>query len=165
MKLVSIIIGLLLLPVMAYYEKSIEIKGSVLDAIERAPLKDSHIYVKGTNIGVVSDDNGEFAIQVPLIYIYKPIIVSYVGYANYEEKIHKIQGDEIQIVMQPAVVVLNEITVMPGKALLVDQAIDRVLAEYNDQEAMLTDFYSTLFLIDKDLLVLKKVMQNGQVEE
>lgn len=165
MKAFSIIVGLLILPAMVIYEKSIEIRGTVIDAVERTPLKDSHVYVKGTNIGVVSGEHGEFTLQVPLIYKNKPLIVSYVGYENFEEKVSKVQQLEIQVAMHPAVITLDEIMVMPGKELLVDQAIDKILGEYDDPDEMLTDFYLALFVIDEDHQVLDKVMKDCCIEE
>jgi hypothetical protein len=164
MKAICIIIGLLVLPAMVYNEKSIQLKGTVIDAVERVPLNGSHVYVKGTHIGAVSDENGEFSLQVPLIYQNRPLIISYVGYETYEEKISAIEQFELQIAMKPAVIALDEIMVMPGKEILVDQAIDMVLAEYDDQEEMLSDFYTALFFIDQDRHVLNKVLNDGLSE-
>jgi len=158
MKIISIIFGLLVLPVMIYNQKSIEIKGIVIDAFERTPLMDSHIYVKGTHIGVVADENGAFSLQVPLIYKNKPLIVSYIGYSNYEEKVSKIHQQELQIALQPSGIALDEIVIMPSKEILVDQAIDQVMAEYDDQEEMLADFYIALLYLDEDHHVLNKVV-------
>ena len=160
MKAFSIIIGLLIIPAMVYYEKTIEIKGTVIDAVERTPLKDCHVYVKGTNIGIVTGEDGKFTLQIPVIYKNKPLVVSYVGYSSFEEKVSVVQQLDVQIAMEHAVVSLDEIIIMPGKELLVDQAIDKVLAEYDDQEEMLEDFYAVLLFMDHDYSVLNRVMKN-----
>jgi len=99
------------------------------------------------------------------MYKNRPLIVSYVGYTSYEERISTIQQFEVQIALQPAVVSLDEIIVMPGKELLVDQAIDRVLVEYQDQEEMLIDFYTALFVLDQDHAVLNKLMKIYPLED
>ena len=158
MKALIIIIGLLIVPAMVYYEKTIEIKGTVINAYDRKPLKDSHVYVKGTSIGAVTGENGDFTLKIPVVYKNKTLIVSYVGYESFEEKVSSVQQFEAQIVMQPAVVALDEIIIMPGKALLVDQAIDKVSAKYDDQEEMLEDFYAVLLSMDHDYRVLNRVI-------
>ena len=158
MKALIIMIGLLIVPAMVYYEKTIEIKGTVIDAYERKPLKDSHVYVKGTKIGVVTGENGDFILNIPITYKNKTLVVSYVGYTSFEEKVYKVQQFGSQIVMQPALVALEEIIIMPGKELLVDQAIDKVLAEYDDQDKMLEDFYAVLLSMDHDYHVLSRVI-------
>ena len=165
MKLISIIFGLLILPVLVYNENAIEIKGTVIDSMERTPLIDSHIYVKGTHIGVVSDENGEFELVIPLIYKNRPIIVSYLGYSTFEEKIVVAEDRNLQIALQPTAIALDEIVVMPGKVLMIDKAIDAVLAEYTDQDEMLTDFYTTLLAMDENQKVLKMVMEDYSINE
>ena len=157
MKLLTIIIGLLLLPAMAYYQKSVEISGMVIDSVEKTPLMDCHVYVKGTNIGTVTDEAGMFSLKVPLIYKQRPLIVSYVGFVKYEEKVAVIKKSGVQISLQPDVIALEEIVISPGKELLIDQAIDRVMISYEDKGEMLTDFYLALFALDKDYKVLLEI--------
>ena len=86
MKTICIIIGTLFLSVMVYRENAIEINGTVIDSNEKIPLRESHVYVKGTHIGVVADEKGTFSLKVPLIYKNKSLIVSYVGYSNYDDE-------------------------------------------------------------------------------
>ena len=157
MKAICIVIGLLFLLAMVYEKNSIEIKGTVVDAEERIPLKDCHVFVKGTHIGVTSDDEGAFTLNVPLIYKNKSLIASYVGYSNFEEDIAQLQEQEIQIDMQPAIVALDEVLEMPVKGLLIDQAIDNALTEYNKSDEMLMDFYLALLTMDEDHHVWEKV--------
>ena len=165
MKIVSIIIGLLVLPIIVYNEKSIEINGTIVDGIDQTPLKDCHVYVKNTHIGVVSDALGRFSIEVPLLYKNRPLVVSYVGYATYEEKVSKIHQQEVQILLQPSGIALDEVVVMPGKELLVDQAIDSVLVEYDDREEMLMDFYLALLVLDEGHSVWEKVNDSLTTDE
>ena len=160
MKVISIVLGLLVLPIMLYNEKSIQIQGVVINATTNEPLEDSHVYVKGTHIGAITDENGMFSLEVPLIYQNRPLIVSYVGFSNFEKEVSKLEHHKIRIDMYPGIVSLDEIVIMPGKALLVDQAIDQVMEEYDDQEEMLTDFYQALLVIDEDCQVWDKVHES-----
>ena len=162
MKLLTIIVGLLILPAMAYYQKSVQISGMVISSVEKDPLMDCHVYVKGTNIGTVTDEKGMFTLKVPIMYKQRQLIVSHVGFANFKEKISLIVHEGLQISLQPDVTVLDEIVVTPGKELLVDQAIDQVMTNYEDQDEMLLDFYLALFALDKDHKVLKEAYQDIQ---
>jgi hypothetical protein len=164
MKAISLIFGLLVLPAMLYNEKAIEINGTVVNADEGTPLVDSHVYVKGTHIGVVTGQNGEFSLRVPLIYQNKPLIVSYVGFASFEEKVSKVRQKNVRIAMKPGVYALEELVVTPGKEILVDQAIDMVLAEYDDEEEMLEDFYAALFYYDQEQRVLHSLLDEESIE-
>ena len=164
MKAISLIFGLLVLPAMLYNEKAIEIKGTVVDAVEGIPLVDSHVYVKGTHIGAVTDENGEFSLEVPLIYQKKPLVVSYVGYVSFEQQVSKVEQKNLRITMQPDIFALEEVVIMPGKEFLVDKAIDMVMAEYEDEEEMLADFYAALFYFDKDYRILNSLIDEGIIQ-
>ena len=164
MKAISLIFGLLVLPAMLYNEKAIEINGIVVHADEGTPIVDCHVYVKGTHIGVVTDENGEFALRVPLIYQNKPLIVSHVGLASFEERVSKMQHKNVRIPMRPGIYSLEELIVTPGKEILVDEAIDMVLEEYDDQEEMLADFYAALFYFDKDYRVLYSLLNEESIQ-
>ena len=164
MKLISILIGLLILPAMVYQEKTVDIKGYVVDEFSSVPLEDGHVYVKGTNIGTVTDENGKFELQVPQIYSKRPLVVSFVGYENYEAVISDIQLEEYRIEMGPQVMTLREVVVTPGKHLEdIDQANDNAMTSYETQEEMLYDFYEALFAVDKDLKVLKQLIQDSEM--
>lgn len=165
MKTLSIIIGLLVLPAMVYYQKTIEINGVVFDAEKGTPLMDSHVYISGTEIGTISGEKGEFTLKVPIIYKDRSLIVSYVGYTTFEKKILNVQRNEIQISMQPGIIALDEVIVTPGRGLLIDQAIDQVMTEYDDPDEMLTDFYSALFVLDQDYQALKQVINENLLDE
>ena len=164
MKLLSIVIGLLILPAMVYYQKSIKLSGVVINEYERTPLVDCHVYISSTDIGTVTDKNGRFSLQIPIIHGKRPLVVSHVGFTSFEEKISKITKNELQITMQPAIIQLDEIVITPGKELLVDQAIDQVMAEYESQDEMLEDFYTALFVLDQDQDVLKMMVLEEEKE-
>lgn len=147
---------------MAYYQNSVQISGRVFNGVEKTPLMDCHVYVKGTNIGTVTDEDGEFSLKVPIMYQRRQLIVSFVGFAKFDEKISLIKHDNLQISLQPEVIALEEIIITPGKELLVDQAIDGVMINYEDKDEMLFDFYLALFALDQDYRILKEAYPDIQ---
>ena len=165
MKAICIAIGLLFFSAMVYEKNSIEVNGTVMDAKEKIPLKESHIYVKGTHIGVAADEEGAFSLKIPLIYKNKSLIVSYVGYSNFEEDIVKLQHQQIQVELQPTIVVLEEVLVTPDKEVLIDQAIDKALSKYKKSDQMLMDFYQTLLTMDEGHHVWEKVNESIDLDQ
>ena len=158
MKTFIIFIGLLVLPAMIYYQKTVEIRGVVIDAESRLPMKDSHVYVSGTNVGVVTNENGEFLLNIPLQYMDNELIVSYVGYSKFEKKLVHIRPPEIQVIMKPDIIVLDEVIVTPQGYMLVEDAISKVSNAYQNSEEMMEDFYLALIKRDHDLVILKRVV-------
>lgn len=158
MKTFIIFIGLLVLPAMIYYQKTVEISGVVIDVESGLPMMDSHVYISGTNIGVVTNEKGEFSLNIPLQYMDNDLIVSYVGYSRFEKKLVHIRPPEMQIMMKPEPIMLDEVVVMPEHYMLVEEVIQEVSTAYEDNEEMIEDFYFALIKRDRDLAILKKVV-------
>ena len=164
MKIISFLIGLVLFPAITFCQEFIDVSGKVFNEEDRIPLMDSHVYIKGTNIGTISGKNGEFTLNVPWKYADYSLTVSYVGYSSFEQKLSDLESDELKISMKPDIIVLDEVVITPENHLLVDQAILEVMAEYEDQEMMLVDFYTRLFNLDKDYHVLKNLIDDRQLK-
>lgn len=58
------------------------VSGTVTDERTREPLAGATVFVKGTQVGVISDAEGEFSLQVPQNA--EILIVSYIGYTTVE---------------------------------------------------------------------------------
>ena len=67
------------------------ITGTVYSGIDKKPVPEAIIVVKGTNLGTVADDNGSYALTVPLDA--KILLFTYVGYQSVEVRI----GEELVI--------------------------------------------------------------------
>lgn len=165
MKIISCLIGFSLFSAVAFCQEFIDLSGKVIDKENQTPLKDSHIYIKGTDIGTISGTNGEFSLDVPLKYVDKSLTVSYVGYTGFEQKLSDLQSYELEISMKPDVIALDEVVITFESQFLVDQAIKEVMAEYEDPEKMLADFYTRLFELDKDYSVLKNLISDPQLKD
>lgn len=84
------------------------LKGTVLDKDYKEPLIGCNIVIKDTDMGVVTDMDGKFSIDVPGLPV--TIIVSYVGYLAQEIEVK--DGSEInEIFLSEAVLVGQEVVV------------------------------------------------------
>ncbi|NJK85965.1 MAG: hypothetical protein HC906_08365 [Bacteroidales bacterium] len=88
-------------------EKKI-VTGQITDANTNEALPGVTILEKGTANGTITDLNGNFSISVDQN---GSLLISYVGYTAQEIAVSTIQGD-LNVVMQPDVVSLNEIVVI-----------------------------------------------------
>ena len=66
--------------VMAAIEQVIHVKGQVVDSTGE-PVIGANIVVKGTNTGVISDIDGNFAIDAPKNSV---LLISFIGYKSQE---------------------------------------------------------------------------------
>lgn len=91
----------------AYAQKT-KLKGTVLDKVYKEPLIGCNILIKDTDIGVVTDLDGKFEIEVPQLPV--TVIVSYVGYVSKEIVVN--DGSELkEISLEEAVLIGQEVVV------------------------------------------------------
>jgi hypothetical protein len=121
------------------------IKGKVIEKNSGKPLPFSSVFIKGTAIGTVTNDNGEFTFNIPVTYKSDTLIVSYIGFQNFYKVINDIP-DEITIHLNEAVLNLDEVSVAAKKVTgneIFNLAIKKILAESKPQADyfLLNGFY------------------------
>jgi len=136
------------------------IKGKIVENNGSKPLPFSSVFVRGTPIGTITNDNGEFIFNIPIAYKSDTLVVSYIGYQNFYRVVKDIP-DEITIRLNEAVMSLDEISVVDKKVTgseIFNFAIKKILAEGKSQADyfLLNGFYREIHS-DNDL-------QTGVVE-
>ena len=91
--------------VMAAIEQAIHVKGQIVDSAGE-PVIGANIVVKGTNTGVISDIDGNFAIDAPKNSV---LLISFIGYKSQEVKL---TGPSVKIVLTDDAEMLNEVVVV-----------------------------------------------------
>jgi len=92
-------------------QQNITITGKIRDE-NKQPLPGATILVKGTSTGAVTDNDGNFTLQVPADA--KTLIASYIGYANLEIPVK--QGQlSYDINMQATDITMNQVVVSVSK--------------------------------------------------
>src|SRR6185312_14104319 len=81
--------------------------GKVIGSDDKLPVVGASVRIKGTNTGVVTDINGDFALNVSPGNV---LVVSYIGYITQEVTV---QGNQsITVTLNPANSTLNEVVVV-----------------------------------------------------
>ena len=98
---------LLLLPVSALAQQTVNVKGVVTDAADKQPLIGAAVIMDGTTTGVITDVDGKYSIQVPADATLR---VEYLGYTT--QKI-KVNGQtSINVALASDKVALDEVVVI-----------------------------------------------------
>ncbi len=88
------------------------VHGSIRDAETGKPLPVAHIRIMGTRIGTISNENGEYSLELPEAPA--TIIVSYIGYQSEEKTVTVDSPDTLDILLQPSPIILPPVIVTPG---------------------------------------------------
>lgn len=120
----------------------ITVEGLVRDKESRKKLEYVNITVAGTNIGTVTNADGDFLIKIPKAFSKRPVEVSHIGYLN---TVIPLSGKDISgytVYLEPNTASLEEVIIRGGDARpIVLEAISKIPANYPATESLLTGFY------------------------
>jgi len=120
----------------------ITIDGVIRDQRNRRKIEYANISILGTNIGTVSNNDGEFSIKVLKSLMAKDIVISHLGYMNSLVPVNGRDLTGLTVWMSPNNNVLEEIIVRAqDPRIIVEQAIEKIPANYSTNNSMLTGFY------------------------
>lgn len=123
-------------------ESFITINGIVKDQRNRTTLEYVNISVPGTNIGTITNTDGEFSLKVSKAYKDLYLEISHIGYITSKLPLKPTNGDKHVFYLNPNSIILEEVIVSPVyPRKLVEQAIDKIGDNYNPFPSMLTGFY------------------------
>lgn len=120
----------------------VTIHGVVRDKYNKKRLEYVNISIPGSNVGTVTNAEGEFCLKIKEADRNKTADVSHVGYFNSKISLGENNHKKQVIWMDPYVNLLNEVTVHAQNPLyIVQQAIRKIPANYGNKSNMLTGFY------------------------
>lgn len=93
--------------------KPTHISGLLVDSVTNEPLPFAAVFLKGSDRGTMTDENGRFEINTSVNFI--NVSVSLMGYNNKEVFVTKGESNNITIQLVPTGVALNELVVKPQK--------------------------------------------------
>jgi hypothetical protein len=120
------------------------IKGKVIDAQSRAPLVFASVSVKESNVGIITNIDGEFTLKIGELSTSKTIVVSFVGYKNKTIPISELKdnGSKNIIALEAAPIPIKEIVVKPlDPVSIVEKAISNISKNYESVPNLMTAFY------------------------
>jgi len=118
------------------------VNGVVKDSKNKQKVIFASVSIPGTNIGTVSNSDGEFTLKIQKSLNVKEFEISHLGYQNKKFAIVEESKEEQVFYVDPYSVELNELVVKPvDPRSLVLRAIANVDINYSDVPNMLTGFY------------------------
>lgn len=120
------------------------VSGVVIDRESRSKLSHVAVSVMGTNVGTVTNADGQFTLKLSDEELSGGLKFSCIGYTNYLLSAETIaaQGMNINVQMAPTSLQMGEVTIYGGTPReLVLQAIEKIPENYSDVEHLYTTFY------------------------
>ena len=135
------------------------IKGIVKDSKSKDILAFASISVPGTNIGTVSNVDGEFTIKVQKSANGKEIEISHLGYINKKFPINESQRDEQIYYLDPYSISIKEVVVRPeDPRKIVMMAINKIVSNYSDVPNMMKGFYRETIKQNRDYVSISEAV-------
>ena len=125
----------------AYAQDYVTVSGKVIDAQTRVPLVFATVSVKDSNVGIVTNIDGEFSLKVSPEA--RELEISYLGYRNKIVVISSLNNNSTNIItLESAPIPIKEIVVKPvNPQFIVEQAISRISSNYETVPNQMTAFY------------------------
>ena len=120
----------------------ITVRGKVIDAQNKSPLVFATVIVKDSNVGIVTNIDGEFTLKVSPSAT--DLDISYLGYKNKSVAISSLMNNNnINIItLESAPVPIKEIIVKPvNPQYVVERAISSISSNYETVPNLMTAFY------------------------
>ncbi len=118
------------------------VKGIVKDKSTKRTIEYATISVAGTNIGTITNTNGEFSIKIKNGISSKTLEITHLGYSNEKVSIKRGEDNKITVYLNPVPEMLDEITIHAvDPRFLVEQAIRKIPKNYLAESTILTGFY------------------------
>jgi len=123
----------------AYYT----ISGIVRDSRTKKAVEQVNISAIGTNVGTITNADGEFVLKLFESLPVKEIELSSIGYVNAKISISKDMAQNQTFYITPQAFLLSEVEVFSWKNPrdLVELALDKVVANYSMRPNLMTGFY------------------------
>lgn len=148
-------------PLSAQDDSVITISGIVKDQKSKKKLEYVNISVQGTNIGTVSNSDGEFTLKIPARYKSDNLLFTHLGYNNH---LYPIGGKSIEnetFMLTSDSQVLDEVVIRSGDPLaIVREAIKKIDLNYTNSPTILSGFYRETIQKGKRYIDISEAVMN-----
>jgi hypothetical protein len=128
-------------PVIEEIDRSI-LKGRVIDGRTEKPLPYTTLALFGTNMGTITNQNGEFSFKIPGDIRDPLLVVSYMGYSSKFIPVTYPIRDDILIRIDAKTISLQEVVIRyVDPEALVTEALQRIRENYLDDHSTVTAYY------------------------
>lgn len=136
-------IFLLLISSLAARSQELTVSAKVVDKETNEPLGYASIGLKSEAIGTISNEQGEFDFHMPARFRNEVMVVSMMGYKNFEAPVWSMSGPRQVIKLEKSPIVLKEVVVsdtLEGQDIL-EIALSRIEQNYPMKPFLLDGFY------------------------
>lgn len=135
------------------------VSGQLKDAKTGEKIIYATISVPNTGIGTVSNSEGEFILKVNKSLAAEYFEVSHLSYTTTKFKISESTGKEKTFYLDPQVLLLKEISVIPKDARgMVELALRNIKKNYSEAPNMMTGFYRETIKQRRDYLSISEAV-------
>lgn len=131
----------------AFGQSQLTVNGDVADAVTKEPVAYATISIKGSARGTVTDANGRFILSIPRIEVSDTLVVSHIGYSNFEAPLPKFEFGQT-IYLEESYTLLDVVTI--SRAMINVKGIEKDLRRVSDglyaMETEVTNGEYNLFL-------------------
>jgi hypothetical protein len=123
--------------------QGITISATVVDKETNEPLGYASIGLKSIAIGTISNEEGAFDFHIPAEYRNAVLVISMLGYKNFEAPVWTLLTDTQVIKMEKSPIILDEVVVsdtLTGEDIM-DIALSRIDQNYPMQPFLMEGFY------------------------
>src|SRR5574344_969122 len=126
---------------MARTDDYFTISGVVKNESNNKRIDYANITIKGTNIGTVANENGEFTLKGKNSWGARLLVVSHVGFVSAEIHIEDTSVDNLKVSLVPRNTLIDEVVVRGDAQAIALDAIRQIKLNYEEKNCMLTGFY------------------------
>jgi len=135
------------------------IRGKVKDKETKKSVIFCSISISGTHIGTVTNTDGEFAVKIKNTLNAKELEFSHIGYRSTKMQISELKPTDNVIMLEPASVNLDEVTVRPDDAReLMRMAVKQIANNYSNSSLNSVGFYRETIKQRRDYLSISEAI-------
>ncbi len=137
-------------------------QGKVIEIKTGKPIIFASIFLTGTNIGTVSNSEGEFLIKIPMFLENKIIGFSSIGYKNLEIPVNQLNPEGNLVELEPNPILIEEVTIVNQDARdLLNMALQSIPDNYSKNPVMLTSFYRETIKQNRNFVSVSEAVLDG----
>ncbi|MFL1682825.1 MULTISPECIES: DUF5686 and carboxypeptidase-like regulatory domain-containing protein [Bacteroidales] len=140
-----IVIVCLLLPVKVYAQQTTVVTGIVTDSLTHEPLSYVSVFLKGTQVGGMTDENGKYSLRTTGNCT--EVVFSSLGYVEKSVPVRKGITNHIDVALLSASYTVKEVVITPGKEKYrrkgnpAVEFVKKMIAHRDDYSPKNQDFY------------------------
>jgi hypothetical protein len=151
----------------------IAFKGRVFDSEEKVVLPFANVSILRSNIGTLSNSDGDFVLKIPATMQNDTIIVSCLGYRQYRIPVSEIGEEKYNIDLVPTSFQLKEIKVTGiNPQEILGRILSKINLNYPQHSEIMTAFYREVLKQDSKyidvaeaVMEIKKAMYGNEYDE